>query len=103
MGIKIKPAPRLSLLPLLQAKQRDSHEAIFCEHWSSASVRSKNWKLVTLNYQDPQKWELYNLTDDPCETQNLEPNSRRKTKELYERFLNWSRGVQVLPEPAPML
>lgn len=102
-GNRIKPAPGLSLLPLLQAKKREFHKAIFCEHWNSASVRSKHWKLVTLNYQKPQKWELYNLNDDPSETQNLRSKFPEKTKELYDLFLNWSGDVQVLPEPAPML
>ena len=102
-GNQIKPASGLSLLPLLQAKQRDSHEAIFCEHWNSAFVRSKNWKLVTLNYQDPRRWELYNLNDDPCETQNLRSEFTEKTAELYDLFINWSSDVRVLPKPASML
>jgi len=102
-GNQIKPASGLSLLPLLQAKQRDSHKAIFCEHWNSAFVRSKNWKLVTLNYQDPRRWELYNLNDDPCETQNLRSKFPEKTAELYDLFINWSSDVRVLPKPASML
>lgn len=47
--------------------------------------------------------QLYNLNDDPCETQNLRSKFPEKTDGLYELFLTCSSDVRVLPKLTTML
>ena len=64
-----KPLRGISLLPVLQGKNAGKPRALFWEHLGCRAIRKGNWKLVM--DRDIKKWELYNLKDDPTETNNL--------------------------------
>ena len=98
-GNRIKPTPGLSLIPILQGKERQSHRAIYCEHWHSASIRAGNWKLVTSDYRKPADWQLFNLAADPSETRDLKPQEPERAQALFNQFKTWANEVQVKPEP----
>jgi arylsulfatase len=98
-GNRIRPTPGLSLVPILQGKERQAHQAIYCEHWHSASVRADNWKLVTLDYRKPANWQLFNLEADPSETHDLKTQEPKRAQALFEQFRTWATDVQVTPEP----
>jgi arylsulfatase A-like enzyme len=66
----------ISILPLLEGrkgqKEHDSLYFEFQERGGSQAVRKGDWKLVHLNIcLDTPVYELYNLADDPGETNDL--------------------------------
>jgi arylsulfatase A-like enzyme len=66
----------ISILPLLEGrkgqKEHDSLYFEFQERGGSQAVRKGDWKLVHLNIcLDNPVYELYNLADDPGETNDL--------------------------------
>ncbi len=59
----------------------------------AAAMRSGDWKLI-LHYED-QSLELYNLSEDLSESQNLAEKHPDKTKELYRQLFNWLQETQA--------
>lgn len=85
-----------SLLPLLkQTNQRIEDRPLFWEHEGKRAVRSKNWKLVAEKIS--AYWELYDLSKDPTETENLAQQRPEKVKELEALWDTWASNHQVLP------
>ena len=65
-----------------------------------SAVRKEDWKL--LEYFEDGHLELYNLKDDPGETNNLTNKEPEKSKELYTLLNNWRSEVNAqLPAPNP--
>ena len=93
------PAPRgvhgRSLVPLWRGKERTAHEAIFAGQGFEGTtrltmVRTPEWKFT--RYDDGGA-ELYNLTDDPNELNNLIRRDRHAivAKKLAEQLEDWDR------------
>lgn len=66
----------ISLLPLLEGREgQQEHDYLyfeFMEQGGKQAVRRGPWKLIHRNIRNPRPvWELYNLDDDPSETQNV--------------------------------
>ncbi len=57
------------------------HETLFFEHARGRAIRCGDWKLVMEKRADT-KWELYNLRQDPTESNNLANELPTKVKEL---------------------
>ncbi len=87
------PCEGVSILKLLQGSDDPVHtEPIYWEHEGNAGVRSGNWKLVR-EYKKP--WELYNISKDRTEMNNLaESNSKQKDK-LIQLWKQWATRNQV--------
>ena len=85
-----------SLVPLLKktSHQQDAR-ALFWEHEGNRAVRLDNWKLVSVRSND--RWELYDLSNDPTETKDLSEKFPLKVEELEERWNIWAENHQVLP------
>jgi len=66
-----------SLMPLLQGKKTEWRDAIFCENIIKErrpmcdAVRTTDWKYIAYFETNPLQEELYHLTTDPRELQNL--------------------------------
>jgi arylsulfatase A-like enzyme len=88
-----------SLMPLIKGQNQPFRTEVFCEHlWDHPQIpqtegfRTKGWKYIRY-MKHPEYEELYNLTEDPYESQNLafDPgqssllrNLRRRCAELAE-------------------
>jgi arylsulfatase len=101
----IQPLEGKSLVPTFtnQSIQRDY---IFWEHEGNRAIRVNNWKLVsraTTNKkflpEDERAWELYNLTTDPTETNNLILQFPEKGKELASLWQQAAIRTKALPWP----
>lgn len=77
-----------SLLPVFRGQERRGHGALFWEQSGHRAVREGDWKLV--RFRD-RPAELYDLSRDPTELENLaarEPGRVRRLKARLERWLS---------------
>ena len=77
-----------SLLPLVEGKTKSHHPNLFWSEGGSTgewAVRSGDFKL--LGVKDVR--ELYNLADDPAESDNLIQKDRAKVREIKKLYNNW--------------
>ena len=85
-GNRILPVEGKSLVPLLQGRDDKRQDALFWEHEGNRAVRWGKWKLVARK-DDP--WELYDLSMDRTETNNLAQAKPSLVSELLELYRNW--------------
>ncbi|MBL8849358.1 MAG: sulfatase [Planctomycetaceae bacterium] len=91
-----------SLAPLLRdPSSRLERDAIY-HHYPhyyatttpAGAIRTRNWKL--LEYFEDGRLELYNLSDDPGESQNLANEQPQRRDELHRRLVEWRESVHAL-------
>ena len=95
----IDPIDGQSILPWVTSKKTEEHSKkrlLFWEHEGNRSVRKGDWKLVALR---KKKWELYDLSQDPFETNNLAAEHPAIVSELSEAFKKWAAEHGVRPWP----
>jgi arylsulfatase len=82
--IKPQPLQGSSLMPILEGKERQEPE-FYISGWTDKfrMFRQKEWKIVKLNNED---WELYNLKDDPTEINDLASGNPEKLDELVKNY-----------------
>ncbi len=89
----VPPPVGRSLLPLLRGEHRPIHrEALFWEHEGNAAVRDGDWKLVR-QYGKP--WELYDLSRDRTEMNNLASGEPMRRQAMLERWEQWAESLGV--------
>ncbi len=107
-GAETRPEWKLdgvNLLPYLSGENATvPHEALFWRFGPQAAVRSGDWKLVKAPGGSPatgeaggapgiEGAELYNLSSDIGEKNNLAASEPAKVKELAARWDNWNREL----------
>lgn len=85
--------PGQSLLPVLKNKNLTKERTLYWEHEGNRAVRKGNWKLVSGKPEN--KWELFNLAQDPSETRNLAATNPGKVAELRQQYEQWAAQVGV--------
>jgi len=75
--------------------KRLASRPIFFEHQSSCSIIDHGWKLIRYSKDTP--WELYQLSTDPFETQDLAKSHKVKLQELESKWQIWAKNNKVLP------
>lgn len=104
-----QPLDGVDLLPLLKGGKRPARASLFWHypHYSNqrgfpgGAVRTGDWKLIE-SYDDGHL-ELYNLADDPRETDNLALSHPARTYELLTALRTWrdTTGAQPMKGPSP--
>lgn len=79
-----------SLLPIFQGAQRTEPEYFISGLDKFRMFRSGTYKIVRLNGGD---WELYNIREDPSETENLAASMPEKVAELAAQYQEASAVV----------
>jgi arylsulfatase len=98
-GNAIIPIQGKSLLSVIQGKDLPVHQQpIFWEHEGNAAVRSGNMKLVS-EYRAGQatKWELYDLSKDRSELNDLAAKMPAKVATLTQAYQHWASFAGVIP------
>jgi arylsulfatase A-like enzyme len=97
-----------SLVPLLKGKQSIERDALYWHYphyhgsaWTpGAAIRCGDWKLI--EFYDYEKVELYNLSKDIGEKNNLSKKMPDKTQELLQMLHTWQKKMKAkMPQPNP--
>ena len=65
-----------------------------------ASIRDGDWKLI--KFYDHEKVELYNLKEDPSESNDLAKQNSKIAKDLEHKLVAWQKNIKAkLPKPNP--
>lgn len=94
-GRTITPSPGISMVPIFQNQQRQGHDQLFWEHEGNKAARIGDWKWV--NSYPEKKDELFNLSTDPAENNNVAQDHPEKLKEIKEAWSQWASFVGVIP------
>lgn len=90
-GQPITPMQGQSLVPAFSGQNPERSKPLFWEWSDGQAVLSGKWKLVREGLEN--NWELYNLADDPSETNNLQPENEVISKKLEQLFIQWKSSV----------
>lgn len=89
------PPEGVSLAPSFVNKPLN-RDTVFWEHEGNRAVRQGHWKLVA---KHNRPWELYDLSKDRVEGNDLSSEYPDKTKELIAKYEGWAARAQVEPWP----
>ncbi|MCU0748763.1 MAG: arylsulfatase [Akkermansiaceae bacterium] len=94
----------IPLTPAFEGKNLTRKTPIFIEHQNNAFVRDGDWKLVGEGVSPAaglkkDKWELYHITHDGTELNNLATTHPEKVAELSKQWETWAKRVNVFPKP----
>ena len=91
-GVKAKDLPGESLSWLWNGKNVESR-TLYWEHEGNKAIRKGNLKLLR-DLEDPA-WELYDLSKDPAETNNLATAKPGLVGEMMTEYQAWADKVGV--------
>ena len=92
-GESILPCEGRSMLPVLRGGTREPHEQLAWYWAGNRAIRQGNWKLVWDSRV--KKWELYDLLDDRCESQDLAAEHPDRVREMSEAFFAWADAMEL--------
>lgn len=97
-GHDITPAEGQSLLPILAGKPLDRGKGrpLCWEHEGNRAIRLGDWKLIAA-HNEP--WQLYHITEDRTELNNLATAKPEKVEELKSLYTAWAKRCDVKPWP----
>jgi arylsulfatase len=84
---EIVPMQGISLLPIMQGKQIERNKPLFWQWQRGKAVREGKWKIVAQGHE--ALWELYNVDEDPTETNNLASMHPEIVSELNAKYDAW--------------
>jgi arylsulfatase len=90
-----------SIYPIIKGTESEDHEYLFFEHVTGRAVIKGNWKLVSkIKKQDLfnefSKWELYDLSKDRTETNDLISQYPEIAEDLKIRWNEWFKDYEDL-------
>jgi len=95
-GNEIIPVEGESFASLLKGKNFSKEKPLCWEHEGNRAVRVGDWKLVS---EFPGPWELYNISEDRSETNNLVNKEKEIASDLEKKYLDWAKRCGVLDWP----
>ncbi len=100
---KLKPQG-VSLMPVLSAQQDTVRESFAVHLFGNRGLRKGNWKISNLGPpQGSGQWQLFNLSTDPGEVNDLAADMPDKLQELldeYDKYL--AANNVILPSESPL-
>ena len=90
-GRPVIPYEGRSILPSLQGGNAESARILCWEHLGEKAALAEPWKIV--QGHDSDRWELYNLAEDPVELNDLSETHPEKTVEMITIYRDWEDRV----------
>lgn len=95
-GNLVLPLEGVSLGPAFRGEEVVRNHPIFWEHEGNRAVRVDQWKLVS---KHPRGWELYDMTSDRTEMNDLSAVQPDRVNEMAMQWQSWAYRVGVRPWP----
>jgi arylsulfatase len=99
-GRTIQPMEGVSLRSAFAGGRISRTQPIFWEHEGNRAIRSDRWKLVS---RYPDGWELYDMTADRVERDNLAARHPDVVRKLAAEWEAWAQRANVDRWPGPRL
>jgi arylsulfatase len=90
-GQQITSMQGQSLLPVFRGEDVQRDKPIFWEWSDGQAAYHNNWKIVKEGLEN--SWDLYNIENDPTETNNLAKENPGKVEELDNFFEAWKNSL----------
>ena len=91
--VAVLPTEGLSLLPVLQGKERAGHPSLNWYLYGNRAVRQGKWKLVWGS--NVRKWELFDMELDRTETNDLASQYPQRVKQMETDWLRWAKKTNA--------
>ena len=78
-------------LAVLMNKAKSPHESLFFMYGKQAALRKGSWKIVRT--KSDQSWQLYNLSVDRIENNDLAKSEPQRLEELEKEFKRWQESL----------
>ena len=94
-GTELLPVEGKSMVNLLKGKPREGH-AQLCWQWAgNRAIREGDWKLVWDKLNPEKKWQLYDLSVDRCEINDLADQDTQRVKRLADCWFDWAEKMEL--------
>jgi arylsulfatase len=94
-GTAVLPLEGTSLVPVMKGSKILPRTLGF-EHERNRGYLNGDWKIVSEEYRG-EGWELYNISTDRLEQNDLAAEYPDKVEELAREYQAWAERVLVLP------
>ena len=99
-GQRTTPVQGISMVPwLTDSGKAEEARTLYWQHEVNAAIRQGNWKLVTSDDRKPDSWELYDLTEDRSESDDLSGDQPQRVEQMKAQWREWAENSDVLPWP----
>ncbi|MDP6525203.1 MAG: arylsulfatase [Kiritimatiellia bacterium] len=96
----VSPARGISMLPMIKSAETSAGaRTVYWQHENHAAIREGDWKLVTVNDRSGDHWELYNLSADRSESEDLAGKNPERVDRLKKNWIKWAHDVNAMPFP----
>ncbi len=92
-GNDIPPYEGKSLVNLIEGKKYKGHDILCWEHEGGKAIREGDWKMSAL---EGHEWELFDLSKDRSEMNNLADKYPEKVKQLEKDWEEWAVRVGLI-------
>ena len=92
-GRRLIPVEGKSMAALLSGGSRTGHDSIAWYWARNRAIREGDWKLVWDN--GVRKWELYDLSQDRCETRDIAATNPNRVASMSERYRDWAEEMEL--------
>ncbi|RAL11977.1 arylsulfatase [Aspergillus homomorphus CBS 101889] len=100
-GREVVPMRGKSFYPWAKGESARIHEQEFIQGWETcgrAALRFGDWKIVYIpKPKGPERWQLYNLVDDPGEVHDLAEKYPDRLKQLLKLWDQYVLETGVIP------
>lgn len=98
-GHEILPVEGQTMVPLLKGQPREGHRQLAWYWAGNRALRQGDWKLVWDKLNPNKQWELYDLSVDRCELNNLAAEQPERVEKMTQDWFAWADMVQLKVKP----